>query len=203
MNSPIEQLMDRFNQMPRALRWASYAVFGVVLFLIWDSYVYPATLEMAQKADTIERQRDQVRNTPQLLAQMNDLRDAIMIVGHVAPPRDVVEGEGRFTNAVTDALKTHGIRDETFTLRRGGAFQSEHLYTVTGSRQTYRLTGELRFEAPPDVTMAVIADLESRPEVESLTQVNLTRASGRRLSVRIVLEAWIRPARVMAGGGIS
>lgn len=202
MNSQVQQLMDRFNQMPRALRWVLYAAFGVVLFLIWDSSIYPATLEMAHKADTIERQRDQVRNTPQLIEQMNELRDAIMIVGPVAPPRDVMEGEGMFTNAVTDTLETHGISDETFTLRRGGAFQSEYLHTVTGDRQTDRLTGELRFEASPEVTMTVIADLESRPEVEAITQVNLTRTSRERLSVRMVLEAWVRPAQVLAGGGL-
>ena len=63
-----------------------------------------------------------------------------------------------------------------------------------------RLICELEFVASPEVLIDVVRSLEAEPEIESISDLRIERIdegvrSGVTLDVRLVIEAWVVPAR--------
>ena len=63
---------------------------------------------------------------------------------------------------------------------------------VADRRVAERITGDLRFEATPEVAMRIIAALESSSEVEAVSTLKIDRMAGRveKVQVRLAVEAW-------------
>ena len=201
MSSTREQfdgLAARYHEAPRAVRWAILAGGFLVLFLIWDSWIKPVGQAWAMEADRIERTVEDVREGEALMRKLNQARleSTIVNLGPLEQPGSDAQGRTELSNAVIETLREHGVKDHSFDLRLGGKLPAQVSSGVTDQgKRLVRLTGDLRFEAKPDVVIAVIADLERRAEIEAVTSVRLTRATGV-LRVRLDLEAWvIEPGR--------
>ena len=56
--------------------------------------------------------------------------------------------------------------------------------------------GEVQFEATPEETAKIIADLEASPAIEGISSLGFQRREGeRKLVVRLTVEAWVFAAR--------
>lgn len=198
MREQLAQLLERYESLPRAYQWAVLGLGFVILFLIWDSAIKPIGQDWAMQADRIERTVDDVRKGEALMNELNQARleNTIITLGPVDLPTSDTEGRTELSNAVIETLQKHGVRDHSFDLRLGSKLPQSASQGVTDmGRRLTRLTGDLRFEAKPDVMMKIIADLEQRDEIEAVSSVRLTRA-GSVLKVRLDLEAWvIEPSR--------
>ena len=80
----------------------------------------------------------------------------------------------------------------------------------TGSEPRSRIAGSIRpawrtIHVSPggstDDAIAIISELESSPEVESITSVRMTKDANRKVKVNLSLEAWVLPSETAKGGG--
>jgi hypothetical protein len=54
-----------------------------------------------------------------------------------------------------------------------------------------RVIGDIRFEATQEEVLKVISDLESSPWIDGVSDVRLTKQSGRMIRVDLSVEAWV------------
>ena len=55
----------------------------------------------------------------------------------------------------------------------------------------YKLSADLRFVATPGDTIAIIAALEARPEIESVSRVRMAKQGGSKVAADLTIEAWL------------
>ena len=53
------------------------------------------------------------------------------------------------------------------------------------------IKGEVRFTATPSVTMEVIAELESSPDLDAVTSVRMTKGESGRVNVQLTVMSWV------------
>jgi hypothetical protein len=193
LQQEIRQSVDRFRQLPPLVQWAVYAAVALIVFLIWSDYIRPQIGELNAEARVYEQQIERLRRADRLAGEIHLLRETIRAVGDVQPPRTPSEGEAALHNAINELTSKYSASNVTFNMRPGGTLPRGALSELTGGAQAERMTARVNFEATPSNAMAIIAGLESRPEIETITSAHLTRASGRRLSVVLNVEAWVLP----------
>jgi hypothetical protein len=201
LQQEISQSVDRFRQLPPLVQWAVSAAVALIVFLVWSDYIQPKISELNAEARTYEEQIERLRRADRLAGEIHQLRDTIRAVGEVQPPRTPSQGEAALHNAINELTTQHYASNVTFNMRPGGTLPRGALSELTGGAQAERLTARVNFEASPNDAMAIIAGLESRPEIETITSAHLTRASGRRLSVVLNVEAWVLPQDQTAARG--
>jgi hypothetical protein len=189
----IQQTVDRFREMSKPVQIAFFIALGLILILGWDQFVRPQIANYNAQARSYQQRIESLRNAELLALQINSLRDTIVAVGDVRLPRTPAEGEQAMQNAVIEVTQRYSAMNVSFNMRSGGSLPRGALDQITGGVQPERKNGTLRFEAPTDDAIAIIAALESRPEIESITSLRLTKSTSRRLSVVLSLEAWLLP----------
>ncbi len=199
--SGTQQLLERFREMPRLVQWGVYVGIGIIVFLIWTDLIAPKSIEFKERADRIAEDVRTVRDTEAMDHSVRQLRDTIAGLGPVQLPRPEAEGELALTRTVTNMLRQFSVTNDSFSARVQGSLRPDALPGVTGESRVQLVTGDLTFDASPDVAIAIISELESRPEIESITTVRMTRISGRRVRVTAVLEAWVLPLGAPRAGG--
>lgn len=194
-------LFDRFRTMPRIVQWGAYIAIGIVVFLIWSDYIAPVSREFKERADEIAADVRTVRDTAAMDRQIRAHEDIIRGVGVVQKPRPASQGEIALNQAVNEVVGEFTVTNYSYSMRVQGSLSAGALPGLTGGLRPQLLTGDLKFNATPDVTMAIIAKLESHPEIESLSTVRISRIAGRRVSAHIMLEAWVLPTDGARRGG--
>jgi hypothetical protein len=189
----IRQSWERFRQLSPLVQWASYAAVVLIVLLGWNDYIRPKVNDLNAQARSYEERIERLRRADTLAGQIHLLNETIRAVGEVQPPRTASEGEAALHTAINELTSRYGASNVTFNMRPGGTLPRGALSELTGGAQAERLTARVNFEAAPDDAMAIIAGLESRPEIETITSAHLTRASGRRLSVVLNVEVWVLP----------
>ena len=53
------------------------------------------------------------------------------------------------------------------------------------------IKGELRFEAKPSVTIQIISELESNPDIDAVSSVRLTKGENGRVDVQLTVMSWV------------
>lgn len=202
LQQEVRQSIDRFQQLSKPLQWAFYGAVVLIVFLGWDQFIRPQISELNDEARSYEERIERLRHGDTLTLQVRSLRDTIIAVGDVRPPRTPSEGEAALHNAINELTTKHSASNVTFNMRPGGTLPRGALTQLTGGQQAERMTARVNFDASPDDAIAIIAGLESRPEIETITSAHLTRSSGRRLSVMLNLEAWVLPQGQTSGRGI-
>jgi hypothetical protein len=187
-------LLQRYAELPRALRWLVIAVALTAAFLAWDSSIGALVRNWSAQADDIEANLAEIATADALQARMNDLRGVIQSIGPVEQP--AMEGESRVAldRAVNDVLRAHTVSNQSFDLAASASQLPRDVSSglVRSSERLRRITGELSFVASPETAIAIISELESRPEIEAISAVRLVIAGNRTLTVRLTLEAWAR-----------
>ena len=120
-----------------------------------------------------------------------ELKNVVIGVGTVKPPRSPSTGTRAFTDVVNALMRKHGITDQDFSLRTRGKLQKNALVQVLNGKRGERLTGELKFSAKPEVAMAILSELEASPDIEQVANVRLTKDQAGKIKVQYTLEAWV------------
>ncbi len=190
-------LWQRFGQLPRALQWAVYAAVGMGGFVVVNDHIWKQAAEWRRQADSIQAQLQAVQDGRSIADRLIKMQDTIVAHGRVSIPDsdDAEAGSDAFNATVTAVLKAHAVRNDSFDRRDLSKLKLDHASFVPASQEAHYISGDLRFEASPDEAVAVIAELESSPDIEAVTSVRMTRPGGaRRVKVQVTLEAWVLTA---------
>jgi hypothetical protein len=184
-------ILERFNRLPRAIRWLALAVLFVVLFQAWYYLLQPVAERWRLAADETEEQIAAVREGSALAARFARMGDTVCAIGPVTLPGDENEASQALTQAYVDIMNTYSVSNDSFELRgtAGRISDRDAAGLVRPGTRLQRITARFVFEASPQDAMAIIGDLDRRPDVEALNEVKLLRA-GRSLKVTLTLEAW-------------
>ncbi len=191
-------LMDRVTELPRAVRWALGAAVLLLAFVAWDDNVRPIAEGWNRQADAIERQLAEAREAEQLVRAIRARRQLVESLGPVELPGPDDDGREALHSLVVDIVRSYrSVRNDSFNLGGGAdrlpAAVSQRLLAASGQagRRLVRISGDLRFDAEPEDAVAIVADLEARPEVEAVSLVRMLRKDGRTVGVTIDLNAWV------------
>ncbi len=183
-------IWQRFRQLPRAIQWAAYAAAGMALFIGVNDYLWKQAEHWSTEADRIEMKFQSVRDGQNIADQLLSMRNPLVAHGEIRIPEQAGEGGPALDAAVTAVMNRHSIR-HTYD-RRAPVRLKGSLATIKDGDEAQSISAELRFEASPEDAMAVIAQLESSPDIEAISNVRITRITGaRRLKVQLTLEAWV------------
>lgn len=197
--SATPSVLDRFNEMPRAMRWLFIGVVFVTLFLAWDGTIGATVRQWNDEAAAIERKAADVRRAESTRTRLRAMDDTIVNLGPVDLPGRENEGRTALTNAVVDVFESSEFTRKitfSFDLSGGGDKIREEIarkIVRSGGRVT-RLTGSLKFESSPDDAIAIIARLESNPDIDAIRKVTITKTesrSGPRVKVALTVETWV------------
>ena len=184
-------IWQRFRQLPRAIQWAAYAAAGTALFIGVNDYLWEQAKDWSTKADKIEKQFQSVRDGQKIADQLLLMRNPLVAHGEIRIPDQAGEGGPALDAAVTAVMNRHSIR-HTYDRRAPVALKGSLATIKDGLDKAQSISAELRFEASPEDTTAVIAELESSADIEAIRNVRITRITGaRRLKVQLTLEAWV------------
>ena len=191
MSETTTNLVNRFLALPRAMQWALLAIAGMVLLVIWDYGINPVSDLVSRKSSEIEQKVSEVRASRQISGDFKRMEPLVVSLGPVQAPRSEAAGSAAFTTLVNDLMKKHGITDQNFNLRQRGNLPKNALTEILQGKRAERLTADLKFSAKPEVAVAILADLESSPDIEQISQVRLTKDQNGKVKVHYVLEAWV------------
>lgn len=197
-------MMQRFQQLPRAARWALAAGAAAVLFLLWNDYIMRWTDDWNREADRLLANLNEAAGSEQRLKNLRALQDSVRAAGVVEMPGDESEAENALNDIVNQVLKRHTVSHDSFSYRGPAKLPPRTLSRVIApDERVERITGDLRFDASPEEALAIIAELESNPAIEAISHVRITRQAGpRKLTVDLTVDAWIvsRERRSRIGG---
>ncbi len=159
-----------------------------------------------EQADELLADVSKAAGSDQRLRNLRSINDAVRGLGVVQKPRLEEQAANALTDVVNQVLKRHTVSNDSFNYRgptkmpRGTLTQ-----IIKPGEQVERIAGDLRFDSTPGQAMAIVADLENDPQIESISQVRLTRGAGPgKVSVDMTIEAWVvttQSRRARAGGG--
>ncbi len=196
---------QRFAQLPRAAQWALVGAVVIIAVLFTD-YLWKFADEWNDEADGIRSQVRQAALTNSGFDRIDRMKDLISGVGPVVKPTTEADANKALTQSVNAILKLHSVSNDDFKIRPPAPLPTGTLEKIIQGRnqRVERLTGELRFDASPEHTLAIIAELESSEDIESVSHVRLNKKPGtRKLSVRLTVEAWILSSVARRGTGVS
>jgi hypothetical protein len=200
MSETTTNLVNRFLALPRAMQWALLAIAGMLLFVTWDRGINPISDWVSRKSSGIEQQVREVRASRQISGDFQRMEPLVVSLGPVQAPRSEAAGSAAFTTLVNDLMKKHGITDQNFNLRQRGNLPKNALTEILQGKRAERLTADLKFSAKPEVAVAILADLESSPDIEQISQVRLTKDQNGKVKAAYVLEAWVTAGQGAAPG---
>ena len=190
--STTSTLWQRFQQWPRALRWAVYAAVGATAFLVVNDHIWQTAKEWNETADAIETKLAAVRDGQAIAAEFQILEETLVAHGAVSMPHDENEGKNALNAAVNEVLNRYSVRNVSFELRAPANLKGSLDRISRGRKQAQFISGDLRFDATPEDAAAVLAELETSPDIEAVSFVRITRISrARRVKVHLTLEAWV------------
>ena len=183
--------VSTFGRLPRALQWALLAAIGFCLFWLWNQFLNPQKDAWDKDAAAIESSVKDIRNTEAVTSKIQGIKDVVVTLGPVDTPRSSREGPDALNEAVNKVLAKYGVAKDSFSFRSGRLSKTALVNITTGTKRIDRLTGDLKFDATPKNAAAIIADLESNPDIEAVDSVRMTRDTGGKVKVHLTVEAWV------------
>jgi len=202
--SELDTAIQRYRQAPRVVQWALLATAGLVLYFAWEKGIYPITARWNRDAVAIESKVTQVRASGALADDLLKMKPLVTGIGPVSVPAGESAGFAAFTDVVNTVLEEHRIGDQnrSFDLRSRGNLPKTALTSMNQGKRVERLTGDLKFNATPEEAIAVIAALESSPDIEQINSVRITKDAGGKVKVQLALEAWVLAAETAKAGPV-
>ena len=192
-----------FARMPRALQWALLAIIGFGLFALWDQFLNPLKVSWDKETAAIESSVRDIRNTEAVTSRIQGVKDVVVALGPVDAPTNDREGAAALNVAINEVLKNNGAVNPSFSFRSRGKLSKTALVSITsGSKRIDRLTGDLKFDATPKNAAAIIAALESNPDIEAVDSVRMTRDTAGKVKVHLTLEIWVLTSESSKGEAI-
>lgn len=189
-----------FGRMPRALQWALLTVIFLGLFWVWDQYVRPLADKWDKQVSAIESRVKDIRATETISSKFPGLQEVAVTLGPVDTPTTEKEAEAAFVDAVNRVLQKNGATNQSTSYRSRGKLSKTALMSITGgTKRIDRYTGDLKFDATPKATAAIIADLESDPDIEAVDSVRMTRDTNGKVKVHLTVETWVISSEASKG----
>jgi hypothetical protein len=186
-------LVDRFLALPQIWRIAATGALLVVAILVAQDHVWPIADEWNREADRISRSIARGRALDSALDPR--IEGIAVALGPIEVPRSAAPGATRLEETVGRICTANGL-DPKIDGRTGSRLPSNSPLSEVAGGRVERLVCELEFVADPDTLMSVVRELESEPEIESISDLRIERIEdGPKLDVRLVVEAWVVPTR--------
>ena len=198
---------QRFNELPRAAKWALIGTVTIIALLIYTDYLWKFADQWNSDADDIRSQVRQAALTNRGLDGGRSMEDLISGLGEVEKPADEAKANEALTETVNAIIKRHSVSNDDFKIRPPARLPTGTLEKIVrgNNKRVEKLTGELRLDASSEHMLAIISELESSPDIESVSHVRLNKLPGgtRKLSVQLQVEAWILASVTRRGTGVS
>ncbi|MCH8823829.1 MAG: hypothetical protein IH984_10015 [Planctomycetes bacterium] len=198
-------MWQKFTNLPRWMQWAVIAAVSLITFLAYSDYVLVNADVWNTKADAIEARIKNAHNKGNRTRGIIGMSSLIRGLGPVEEPqKDIDDANAALTQTINTILKAHSVKED-FRASPPTRMPPQTLAKLTegtGNR-VESLSVELKFEANVQTAMAIISELESSPDIESISHVRLTKLSGaKKLSVRLTIDSWVYTSATRRGGGI-
>lgn len=198
--SEAASIMDRYRRMPRAIRWALLAAIGIALFEVREIVLRPFANAWDHKAEIIEDRVSQVRASQDISREIDQMHDLVRDLGPVDVPRNEADGQKSLNAAIGQVLQKNGATNQSWAIGPKGNLSKTALPSIANGKRIERLAGDLKFDATPKAAAAIIAELESNPDIETVDSVRMTRdASGGKVKVHLTIEAWVLASEAVKG----
>jgi|GEM_PF-1950932 len=194
LNLDRNPTLARLQSLPLAGR---IAVGAIALLLAWvalEQWSWSWARQWSQDADHIE----QVLTTSSELASNADATAVIgaELFGPINPPASESEGAEQMAKAVVDVVKKHVAHFSYDAQRASSRLSGSGGATIAGNQKLSKVTGDVQFEATPEETAKIIAELEANPAIEAINSLRIQRKDAdRKVAVRLTVEAWVYAAR--------
>ena len=198
-------MWQKFTNLPRWMQWAVIATVSLITFLAYSDYVLVNADVWNTQADAIEERIKNAHNKGNRPGGIIGMSSLIRGLGPVEEPqKDIDDANAALTQTINTILKKHSVTDDDFRASPPKRMPPQTLLKLTDgtNNRVESLSVELKFEANVQTTMAIIAELESNPDIESISHVHLTKLSGaKKLSVRLTVDSWVYTSATRKGGG--
>ena len=191
--TPKPDLVDRFLEWPMLWRIASAGVCILMAVLVAQDYVWPTADAWNNEADRIARTIEKGRNLDGTIDRR--IKRIATALGPIEVPRSASPGATRLEETVGNILEENGL-DPKIDARTGSRLASSSPISEVAGGRVQRLVCELEFITDPDTLIAVLRELESEPEIESISNLRLERIDdGPSLEISLSVEAWVVPTQ--------
>lgn len=185
--------LERFQELPRAMRWVVLAAVFLVAFLFWAKLIQPTAQGWSDRADRMESELHDLKTDSGV---PTDIRDATIGYGDLQLPDRKQQGSLQLAQHVQQLLEEHGIKNDSFTMQRPTPINAAKSSGLTpGNEKLERLKCELDFQTQPNVAADIISAMESDPAIEAISTVKLDREGSGMVRVRLTIESWVRAGR--------
>lgn len=198
-----EGLLDRFLRLQPAYRWLIGGGLALLLWLFASDYVWPLADDWNARSDRIQRALEEGAERERMIERNQEVRNAITAIGQIAIPRAEKDGTQELSKSVDAVMRANRVAAFALDVRAGAKLPPNVLSEIAGpSGRIEKVIGELKFDASQEVAARIVAELESRPEIESISRAKFTKRSDadKRVSVQLTVEAWIQVERTARGG---
>jgi hypothetical protein len=195
----VTSLVNWYRSLPRAMRWLVWFGVGLAVYFLGVERVVDVLAALHARGDQHLAVLERYEGAAEAIRRSGDI--ALLGVrqnGNVEMPGDPVSRPLEFDRAVAEVLKKHGISGETITTRTTPLNGNYPLVKKAqrDNMRVDRLTKTLEFQAPPEVVVKVLADLEQNPKVTTISNVQMRAVESRgapttSVSASITIETWI------------
>ena len=106
----------------------------------------------------------------------HELEATVLAHGPVRMPLQEADGAAALAKAVNEALTRHHALGAVYDSRASSNMPGDSLRGVIApGQQPARVAGDVRFKAKPQEVAAIVADLESSPDVESISRLTIEK----------------------------
>lgn len=191
----MSTMLKTFRTFAPITQWLTVGLLAVMVLLLWQWYVWAAATTLNERADEY---KEAITRAGESDHQLNDrIEAAILALGETEPLTDEVMGTAELSAVIARVLDDHNVLSRDVDTKPRVKFSSrDRPRMVPAGYDGERVTAEVRFEASPEDAFAVIAELESSPEVETVSKVRISRTTDRRkktVNVQMSVEAWVVP----------
>jgi len=196
----FDRAFSQYLALPRAGRWLALAVIGFGGFTVLDSWAWPLADKLSSRADRLEKVLQRASARAEGLPR--DVREAAVAFGPNAVLGDEASGKERLTSLIAEVFKKRNV-SQGQDVRPGQplpATVAQSLGSISDAKLG-KTVAELQFKATPDAVLAIIAELESSPEVDAIGDIRLDYdPKDKRVGVQMSVEKWGFLTGVSGGG---
>jgi hypothetical protein len=185
----VQNILDVVSSWSRAVQWAFWAAMATIAFLVWDATIAELGSNWSAQVEAKEQQIAELQRPTTLTSA---IKNAVIAFGEVELPRKKSEGATALTEAVLQILARHRVKNDVYTRTKTNRMKSGSLPGIGSSGELIeQIIGDIRFEATQEDVLSVISEFESSPWIDAISNVRLTKKTGRMIRVDLSVEAWV------------
>jgi len=173
------------------MRWAFVGVLAIGAYSLFNATTWSMARERRAVADTLQTELDKAQRRPNADRMLSEV---VLAHGAIRLPRGVDQGLIELADAVNSVLQAHkevinsGYKDRDDARMQGTTLAG----VIEPGKSAAKVSGEVEFEAPPEVTAAVVAELETHPNIDAVSRLDITKPeTGRNVKVRLTVDGWV------------